>query len=49
MELEQNEHCQHPSDVGHSIQEVPVLVVEEVHVNGYQLHLEEHEEVNLLR
>lgn len=47
VELEQHKHGQHPGDVGHPVQEVPILVVEQVHVEGYNFHLENHKKVYL--
>ena len=47
VELDQDKDCKNPSYVGHPVQEVPVLMVEKVHVEANQLHLHNQEKVTL--
>jgi len=47
VELEEHEHPEHPEEVHHAIQDVPVLVAHQVHVNVYQLNLQPREHAPL--
>ena len=40
VELQEDQHSEDPDYVCHSIQEVSVLVVDAIHVNVYELHLQ---------
>lgn len=48
MELNKYEHCQYPCNVGHPIEKVSILMVEQVHIDINQLHLQNDEEVGFL-
>ena len=42
MELKKDEQSQHPKDVHHSIQNVSILMVDTVHVDVDEFHLQLH-------
>ena len=47
MKLNENQHGQHPEYVHHPVEDVPVFVVDAVHVDVHPLHLEFGEELSL--